>query len=67
MGSRDKEPKKRHSRRLPVEADLRIDDTLPENSEHPLARTPPEQRAISRLRLIASVLARLARRSAGQE
>lgn len=47
--------------RLPVNAALSLDDSLPPNEHHPLAASAPEVRAASRLRLIAGVLARLAR------
>lgn len=53
-------PKRRRGR-LPVHADLRFDDSLAANQNHPLAQTPPETRAATRLRLIAGILARLAR------
>jgi len=46
--------------RLPVHADLRLDDSLAANQNHPLAQTAPEIRAASRLHLIATILARLA-------
>lgn len=52
---------KRRRHRLPVHADLRFDDTLAANEHHPLAATSPEVREASRLRLIACVLARMAR------
>ena len=54
-----REPKKR--RRLPVLASLHLDDDLPANEHHPLAGSAPETRAAGRLRLIAAVLARMAR------
>jgi hypothetical protein len=47
--------------RLPVKARLLLDDSLAANEHHPLARSAPEVRAVSRLRLIASILARMAR------
>jgi len=53
-------------RRLPVRAAVRFDDTLAANERHPLAKTMPEARAASRLRLIASILARLARTGLAQ-
>ena len=58
-------PKKRRQR-LPVLATLSLDDTLAANDHHPLGQSAPEVRAAGRLRLIATVLARLAtnRRSA---
>jgi hypothetical protein len=52
-------PKRRG--RLPVNAALQLDDSLPPNDHHPLAAAAPEVRAASRLRLIAGVLARLVR------
>lgn len=54
-------PKRR--RRLPVRAELRLDDSLAANDRHPLARTSPEHRENGRLRLIAAILARIARGS----
>ncbi|WP_437193980.1 hypothetical protein [Planctomicrobium sp. SH527] len=65
---RDKNPNKppgRKRRRLPVRAFFLLDDSLAANDQHPLAASPPAVREASRLRLIASVLARLA--SAGME
>lgn len=50
----------RKRRRLPIRALLHLDDSLAANEQHPLAESPPEVREASRLRLIASVLARLA-------
>lgn len=47
--------------RLPVRARLLLDDSLAANEYHPLARSAPEVRAASRLRLIATILARMAR------
>ena len=47
--------------RLPVQARLLLDDSLAANEHHPLARSAPEVRAESRMRLIASILARMAR------
>jgi hypothetical protein len=57
---------KRRRQRLPVLAVLSLNDALAANEYHPLAKSAPEVRAASRLRLIATVLARLAtnRRSA---
>jgi hypothetical protein len=52
---------RRSRRRLPVRAAIRFDDTLAANERHPLAQATPEGRAASRLRLIASILARMAR------
>jgi hypothetical protein len=52
---------KRRRGRLPVRARLLLDDSLPANETHPLAQSAPEVRAASRLRLIAGVLARMAR------
>jgi hypothetical protein len=49
--------------RLPVHARLSLDDSLPPNEQHPLAQTSPDVRTASRLRLIAGILARLARAS----
>jgi len=57
--------KGRSRRRLPVKASLRLDDSLPANEHHPLAKAAPETREAGRLRLIAVVLARLARGAAG--
>lgn len=48
-------------KRLPVLACLHLDDDLPANEHHPLAGAAPETRAAGRLRLIAVVLARMAR------
>ena len=59
----DKKPDKppgRKRRRLPIRAFLHLDDSLAANEQHPLAASPPEMREASRLRLFASVLARLA-------
>jgi hypothetical protein len=53
--------RKRRRGRLPVRAKLVLDDSLSANEHHPLARSAPEVRAASRLRLIATVLARMAR------
>ena len=55
----------RRRRRLPSLAILRIVDELLPNESHPLANAPAESRAAGRLRLIAAVLARLARRGRG--
>ena len=52
-------PKKRRQR-LPVLATLSLNDALAANEYHPLAKSAPEVRAAGRLRLIATVLARLA-------
>lgn len=52
---------RRSRRRLPVRAAVRFDESLATNDRHPLAQSTPEARAASRLRLIASILARLAR------
>jgi len=60
MKNKDK-PARRRNRRLPVQAELHLDDGLAANEHHPLASSAPEARAAGRLRLIASVLARLAR------
>jgi len=57
---RDGKGQSRRRRRLPVRATLRLDDDLPANEQHPLASAAPETRAAGRLRLIATVLARLA-------
>ncbi len=70
MNAEDDPKKKKDSagkrrRRLPILAMLRLDDELPSNLNHPLAGAPPEKRAASRLRLIAAILARLARRANG--
>ncbi len=60
MKKKDKQVRRRN-RRLPVQASLHLDDSLAANEHHPLASSAPETRAAGRLRLIASVLARLAR------
>ena len=52
-------PKRRRGR-LSVHADLRLDDSLAANQNHPVAQTAPETDAASRFRLIATILARLA-------
>lgn len=62
---RPAEPKRR--RRLPVQATLRLDDSLPANEHHPLAGSAPEVRAASRVRVIACVLVRLARTDLARE
>ncbi|MBI1321620.1 hypothetical protein GC170_00315 [bacterium] len=65
---RNKKPDKppdRKRRRLPVRAFFLLDDSLAANEQHPLAASLPAVREASRLRLIASVLARLA--STGME
>lgn len=61
--SRDGHGKARPRRRgrLPTNAVLILADDLPANRNHPLATTDPDIRAARRLRLIATVLARLAR------
>jgi hypothetical protein len=59
-GQSDPSSRKRRRSRLPVHASLRLDDTLPANSNHLLAATSPDIREASRLRLIATILARLA-------
>lgn len=64
MKKKDK-PVRRRNRRLPVQASLRLDDGLAANEHHPLAKAAPEMREAGRLRLIAVVLARLARGAAG--
>jgi hypothetical protein len=53
--------RKRKPRRLPLTAKLRLDETLAANENHPLAKSAPEARTQSRLRIIAGILARLAR------
>ncbi|MCZ2340481.1 MAG: hypothetical protein LC104_01635 [Bacteroidales bacterium] len=53
----------RRRSRLPVHADVRLDDSLPANENHPLAQSSPEAREAGRLRLIAGILARMARTS----
>lgn len=55
----DERPVKRRSR-LPVNAFFRFDESLAANPNHPLGMSSPEHREASRLRLIASILARLA-------
>jgi hypothetical protein len=50
----------RRRQRLPVLAILRIDDSIAANEHHPLAASSPDIREASRLRLIASILARMA-------
>lgn len=52
-------PKKRRQR-LPVRARLSLDDTLAANDHHPLGQSAPDVRAANRVRLITTVLARLA-------
>ena len=52
--------------RLPIQAKLLLDDSLAANEHHPLARSAPEARAANRLRLIACVLARLAKSALGR-
>jgi len=59
-GQSDPSSRKRRRSRLPVHETLRLDDSLPANANHPLAATSPDVREASRLRLIASVLARIA-------
>jgi hypothetical protein len=46
-----------------VHARLTLDDSLPPNEHHPLAQSSPDVRAASRVRLIASILARIAQAS----
>jgi len=53
-------PRQRRGR-LPVQARLLLDDSLAANEHHPLAHSAPEVRAVSRMRLIATILARMAR------
>ena len=60
-GGEDVPHGKRKPRRLPVAAKLLLDETLAANENHPLAKSAPEARAQSRLRIIAGILARLAR------
>jgi hypothetical protein len=50
---------------LPAKATLVFDETLAANEHHPLANAAPEARALSRMKLIGSILARLARLSPG--
>ena len=52
---------KRRRQRLPVLTSLRFDDALAANENHPLAATPAHVREDSRLRLIAGILARIAK------
>ncbi len=59
-GQSDPSSRKRRRSRLPVHATLRLDNSLPVNTHHPLAATSPEVREASRLRLNATVLARIA-------
>jgi hypothetical protein len=54
---------KRRRQRLPVHARLTLDDSLPPNEQHPLAQSSPDVRNASRVRLIASILARIAQAS----
>lgn len=61
----DAPQEKRRRQRLPVHARLTLDDSLPPNENHPLAQSSPDVRAASRVRLIAGILARLARASVG--
>lgn len=51
-------PKRRQ--RLPVRANLRLDDSLAANEHHPLGQSAPEVRGARRVRLIAAILARMA-------
>jgi hypothetical protein len=61
-GSTNNPPKaKRRRGRLPVQARLLLDDSLAANEHHPLAQSAPDVRALSRLGLIATILARMAR------
>lgn len=60
----DPQPSRRRSR-LPEKATLVFDESLAANEHHPLANAAPEARALSRLKLIGSILARLARLSPG--
>jgi hypothetical protein len=60
LGQTDPAAPKRRRQRLPVRANLRLDDSLAANEHHPLAASSPEFREASRLRLIAGVLARIA-------
>ena len=55
----------RRCSRLPAKATLVFDETLAANEHHPLANAAPEARALSRMKLIGSILARLARLSPG--
>jgi hypothetical protein len=57
---------KKRRRRLPTQAKLLLDDSLPANEHHPLAKSAPEFRDASRLRLIAGILARMARSALGR-
>jgi hypothetical protein len=63
-GQSDPSAPKRRRQRLPVRANLHLDDSLPANERHPLAQSAPEFRAASRVRLIAGILARLAQTAA---
>ena len=66
-GQPDQKPKDdgakvpRRRSRLPLRADLHLDDDLPANVHHRLGNSAPEARTASRQRVIGSVLARLAR------
>lgn len=57
----------RRRSRLPVHADVRLDDSLPANENHPLAQSSPEAREAGRLKLIAGILARMAQASVKTE
>lgn len=63
-GQTDPSAPKRRRQRLPVRANLRLDDSLPANEHHPLAQSAPDIRAANRLRLIAGILARMAQTAA---
>lgn len=57
---------KRRRQRLPVQAILSLDDSLAANEHHPLGQSAPEVRDAGRVRLIAAVLARMARSAMGR-
>ena len=58
--SADSAKPKHRRQRLPVLAELSLDDALLANEYHPLAQSAPDVRGASRIRLIAAILARLA-------
>lgn len=61
----DKSGVKRQRVRLPVRATLSLNESLLANERHPLAHTPPETRDATRCKLIAAVLARIAKVATG--
>jgi hypothetical protein len=57
---------RKRRRHLPIMAELLLDDSLPANEHPPLGKSAPETREASRLRLIAGILARMARSALGR-